>query len=24
VVLPALYRWFAEKEAGKEYAPEWV
>ena len=24
VVLPALYRWFAEKETGKEYAPEWV
>jgi hypothetical protein len=24
VVLPALYRWFAEKEAEKEYAPEWV
>ena len=24
VVLPALYRWFAEKEAGKEYAPESV
>jgi len=24
LVLPALYRWFAEKEAGKEYAPEWV
>jgi cobalt-zinc-cadmium resistance protein CzcA len=24
VVLPALYRWFAENEAGKEYAPEWV
>lgn len=24
VVLPALYRWFAEKESGKEYAPEWV
>ena len=24
VVLPALYRWFAEKEVGKEYAPEWV
>ena len=24
VVLPALYRWFAVKEAGKEYAPEWV
>ena len=24
VVLPALYRGFAEKEAGKEYAPEWV
>jgi len=24
VVLPALYRWFAEKEAGKDYAPEWV
>jgi cobalt-zinc-cadmium resistance protein CzcA len=24
VVLPVLYRWFAEKEAGKEYAPEWV
>ena len=24
VVVPALYRWFAEKEAGKEYAPEWV
>lgn len=24
VVLPALYGWFAEKEAGKEYAPEWV
>ena len=24
VVLPALYRWFAEREAGKEYAPEWV
>jgi cobalt-zinc-cadmium resistance protein CzcA len=24
VVLPTLYRWFAEKEAGKEYAPEWV
>jgi cobalt-zinc-cadmium resistance protein CzcA len=24
VVLPALYRWFAEQEVGKEYAPEWV
>ncbi len=24
VVLPALYRGFAEKEAAKEYAPEWV
>lgn len=24
IVLPSLYRWFAEKEAGKEYAPEWV
>jgi cobalt-zinc-cadmium resistance protein CzcA len=24
VVLPALYRWMAEREAGKEYAPEWV
>jgi cobalt-zinc-cadmium resistance protein CzcA len=24
VVLPALYRGFAEKEAGREYAPEWV
>ena len=24
VLLPALYRRFAEKEAGKEYAPEWV
>ena len=24
VVLPALYRWFAEEQAGKEYAPEWV
>ena len=24
VVLPALYQWFAEKETGKEYAPEWV
>jgi heavy metal efflux system protein len=24
LVLPSLYRWFAEKEAGKEYAPEWV
>jgi len=24
VVLPALYRGFAEKEAWKEYAPEWV
>jgi len=24
VVLPALYRWFAEKDAGKEHAPEWV
>ncbi len=24
VVLPALYGWFAEKEARKEYAPEWV
>jgi len=24
VVLPALYRWFAEREAGKDYAPEWV
>ncbi len=24
VVLPVLYRWFAEKESGKEYAPEWV
>ena len=24
VVLPALYRWFGETEAGKEYAPEWV
>jgi cobalt-zinc-cadmium resistance protein CzcA len=24
VVLPVLYRWMAEREAGKEYAPEWV
>jgi len=24
IVLPALYRWFAEREAGKEYAPQWV
>ena len=24
VLLPVLYRWFAEKEAGKEYTPEWV
>ncbi len=24
VVLPALYHQFAEREAGKEYAPEWV
>jgi cobalt-zinc-cadmium resistance protein CzcA len=24
VVLPVLYRWLAEREAGKEYAPEWV
>lgn len=24
LVLPVLYRWFAEKETGKEYAPEWV
>jgi cobalt-zinc-cadmium resistance protein CzcA len=24
VVLPALYRWFAEQEAGIEHAPEWV
>ncbi|HSA61517.1 MAG TPA: CusA/CzcA family heavy metal efflux RND transporter [Nitrospiraceae bacterium] len=24
VVLPALYRWFAEREAEKENAPEWV
>jgi heavy metal efflux system protein len=24
VVLPVLYGWFAEKESGKEYAPEWV
>ncbi len=24
VVLPALYRGFAEQEAGKEHAPEWV
>ena len=24
VVLPVLYRWFAEKETGKEYSPEWV
>ena len=24
VVLPALYGWFAEKETGKEHAPEWV
>ena len=24
VILPALYQWFAEKETGKEYAPEWV
>ena len=24
VVLPALYRWFAETEVGKEHAPEWV
>ena len=24
VVLPVLYQWFAEKETGKEYAPEWV
>jgi len=23
-VLPALYRWFAEQEAGKDHAPEWV
>jgi cobalt-zinc-cadmium resistance protein CzcA len=24
VVLPALYGWMAEKEAGKEHAPEWM
>jgi cobalt-zinc-cadmium resistance protein CzcA len=24
VVLPALYRRFAEREVGKEYAPDWV
>ena len=24
VVLPALYRSFAENEVGKEHAPEWV
>jgi cobalt-zinc-cadmium resistance protein CzcA len=24
VVLPVLYRWLAEREAGREYAPEWV
>jgi len=24
VVLPALYRWFAEKEAAKEHSPGWV
>jgi cobalt-zinc-cadmium resistance protein CzcA len=24
LVLPALYARFAEEEAGKEYAPEWV
>ena len=24
VVLPALYGWLAEREVGKEYAPEWV
>ena len=24
VVLPALYRWFAEKEVGRESAPDWV
>ena len=24
VVLPALYGWLAEREAGKEYEPEWV
>lgn len=24
VVLPALYRWFAEKEVGREYSPDWV
>ena len=24
VVLPALYRWLAEREPGKEYTPEWV
>ncbi|HKC94663.1 MAG TPA: CusA/CzcA family heavy metal efflux RND transporter [Nitrospira sp.] len=24
VVLPALYGWMAEKETGKEHAPEWV
>lgn len=24
VVLPALYRWFAETEAEKDHAPEWV
>ena len=24
VLLPVLYRWFAEKEAGKEHTPEWV
>ncbi|HLZ36063.1 MAG TPA: CusA/CzcA family heavy metal efflux RND transporter [Nitrospira sp.] len=24
LVLPALYRGFADKEAGKEYSPEWV
>ena len=24
LVLPVLYRWFAEKEAGKEHAPEWM
>ena len=24
IVLPALYRWFAEREAWKEFAPLWV
>jgi cobalt-zinc-cadmium resistance protein CzcA len=24
IVLPALYGWIAEPEAGKDYAPEWV